>query len=138
MADAETVLATIEASLRSIPNVSFYDGYVPSQVPATGEFIDPYVVLWSGVGDNPPEGPASGEHDSSTLILDFQVTVAAATAQVTRQVARAVADKLVNLRVGTGRVKPNPDGFQQGTPLLDPSAAPARFMLPLPWRLITN
>jgi hypothetical protein len=29
---------------------NFYDGYVPDKVPETDGCIDPYVVLWAGLG----------------------------------------------------------------------------------------
>ena len=118
--------------------VTFYDGQVPEKVPETEGFIDPYVVLWAGVGDNPFEPTACGTHNEDTLVWDFQTTVVAASADTCRAAARAVRSRLVNLTMGTGRVKPNPDGFNQQAPVADNQTTPVRYMLPLQWRLTTN
>lgn len=138
MVDTEPYLAQVVQQLRTIDGLTVYDGYVPAAVPATGEFIDPYLVVWSGLGENPPELPACGTHDSDSVVLDFQVTAVGATAPLTRAVAKAMTQALTNLRVGTGKVRPNPDAFTQAAPVLDPAANPARFMLPVQWRLISN
>lgn len=138
MVDTEPYLAAVVQALQAIDGLTTYDGYVPDDTPATGEFVDPYVVLWAGAGDNPDELPACGTHSTDSVILDFQTTVVAATPGLTRAAARAVNGALTNLRAGTGKVRPNPDGFTQAQPVLDPSVNPARFIMPLPWRLITN
>lgn len=138
MADPVALVATVEAALKTIVGITVYDGYVPSKVPEAGGYILPYVVIWAGTGDNPPEQPACGEHEDDTLIFDFQVTIAAADPNLCRRVEKDVRAKLRNLRAGTGRIKPNPDGFQQQSPILDAQVSPARFMLPKQWRLITN
>lgn len=118
--------------------VGFYDGYVPESVPTTNGYIDPYAVLWAGLGDNPFEPTACGTHNTDTTVWDFQVTVVGPSAEVCRAAAQAVKARLVNLVLGTGRVRPNPDAFNQQAPLLDTQTAPSRFMLPLQWRITTN
>lgn len=118
--------------------LGFYDGYVPERLPETNGYIDPYAVLWSGLGEAPPELPACGTYSEDTLIWDFQITVVGASAEVCRQAAKAVKTRLLNMTIGTGRVRPNPDGFNQQSPVLDTQTTPARFMLPLQMRLITN
>lgn len=136
MADVTTFPALLEAAVPG--DLGFFDGYVPLKVPETDGFIDPYVVLWAGVGDNPFEPTACGTHNTDTLVWDFQTTVVGATAETCRQAASAVRAALVNLPIGTGHVKPNPDGYNQQSPILDTQSSPSRFMLPLQWRITTN
>ena len=122
-----------------VPDISeFYDGFVPEAVPETAGYVDPYVVFWGGLGENPFEPSTCGTHDTSTVVWDFEITVVAASADTCRKAARDVLGQLTNLRVGTGRVRPNPDGFNQQSPIPDYQTTPARFMLPLQLRLITN
>jgi hypothetical protein len=138
VADPSALAATILVALRTIPGITVYDGFVPSSVPMTGSYINPYVVLWLGAGGDPGELTTCGVWDGDTLILDFQTTTVGANPAICRAVDAAVKDKLLNLRVGTGRVRPNPDGFNQQPPILDTQVTPARFMLPRQLRLITN
>jgi len=138
MADPTTFPALIEAAVLEEPGLGFYDGHVPEALPETEGYIDPYVVLWAGLGDNPFEPTACGQHSTDTLIWDFQTTVVAASAEACRSAAWAVRQHLVNLAVGTGTVRPNPDGYNQQAPLLDTQTSPSRFMLPLQWRITTN
>lgn len=116
----------------------FFDGNVPTKVPETSGYIDPYVVLWAGLGDNPFEPTACGTHNTDTLVWDFQTTVVAADADTCRRVGQAVKARLTNLVMGTGQVRPNPDGYNQQSPIQDNQSTPARFMLPLQWRITTN
>jgi len=138
MADIEQLVADVKTALEEIPDVTFKDGYAAEALPETGGYIDPYVILWAGLGDNPPELTACGTQGTDTLIWDFQTTAVGADAGICRSVAKAVAAKLTNLPAGTGKIRRNPDGFNQQTPILDTQTSPARFMLPLQWRLITN
>lgn len=140
MVDPTPLVAAVEAALKTVPGITVYDGHVPSKVPtdSSGQYVLPYVVIWAGTGDNPPEQPSCGTHSEDTLVFDFQTTIVAANPALCRAVNQAVKQKLMNLRAGTGRIKPNPDGFQQQSPILDTQATPARFMLPKQWRLITN
>lgn len=138
MVDPIPLYQAVEAALKAVPGVTVYDGYVPTKVPEAGGHILPYVVNWFGVGANPEEPSACGIHDTDTLILDFQTTIVGANPAICRAVAAPLRAALTNLRVGTGRIKPNPDGFNQQAPILDTTITPARFMLPLHWRLTTN
>lgn len=138
MADIEQCVADVVAALGSVPGITEYDGSVPVKVPETDGYIDPYVVLWAGTGDEPNEQPADGRQAGDSIIWDFQTTAVGATPGICRSVDKAVSAALVNLPVGTGRVRRNPDGFNQQAPILDTQTTPARFMLPRQWRLITN
>lgn len=138
MADPTPFPAAIEAAVLQVPGLGFYDGHVPAAVPETDGFIDPYVVLWAGLGENPAELPTCGTHSDDSLIWDFQTTVVAASADTCRRAAKDVKAQLTNLVLGTGKVRPNPDGFNQQAPILDTQTTPSRFMLPLQWRAITN
>lgn len=138
MVEPNTLTGPVLEALRAIPGITVYDGAVPKSVPETGGYIDPYVVLWAGNPDEPDELPSDGVQDGDSLIWDFQTTAVGATADICRNVDAAVGAKLLNLRVRTGRVRRNPDGFNQQAPILDTQTSPARLMLPRPWRLITN
>ena len=138
MVDPSTLTGPVLAALRAIPGITVYDGLVPNSVPETDGYIDPYVVLWAGTGDEPDEQPADGVQDGDSIVWDFQTTAVGADPSICRAVDNAVQDALRNLRVRTGRVRRNPDGFNQATPILDTQTSPARLMLPRQWRLITN
>lgn len=139
MVEPQNASEVVLAALRTIYGVSgVHDGFVPEKLPETDGFIDPYIVLWGGGGDNPPDLAADGRQNTDTLIWDFQTTAVAATPGLTRQVDQAIRNKLTNLTVGRGRVRRNPDGFNQQAPLQDTQVTPSRFMLPRQWRLITN
>lgn len=139
MVDPADLVAPVGDALRSLPGgAGFYDGYVPESVPETGGYADPYVVLWAGTGDEPGELTACGIQDGDSVIWDFQTTAVGATPDICRSVAREVKLALTNLPVRTGRVRRNPDGYNQQPPILDTQTSPARFMLPQQWRLITN
>ena len=138
MADTTGFPAAIEAAVLQVPDMHFHDGFVPKVLPETGGYVDPYTVLWAGLGDNPPERTSCGTHSRDTTVYDFQTTVVAASADACRRAARLVSAELDNLPLGTGKVHPNPDGFNQQAPILDTQTTPSRFMLPLQWRVITN
>lgn len=138
MVDANDLVTPVAAALETIPDTTFYDGYVPQAVPATGGYPDPYIVLWAGTGDEPDELTACGRQDGDSIIWDFQTTSVGASPEICRAVDSAVTAKLINLPVRTGRVRRNPDGYNQQPPILDTQTTPARFMLPRQWRLITN
>lgn len=138
MVDPEELVTPVAAALKAIPGTSFHDGYVPKALPETGAYVDPYVVLWAGTGDEPDELAACGVQDGDSIIWDFQTTSVGATPAICRAVDRDVTAALTNLPVRTGRVRRNPDGFNQAAPILDTQTSPARFMLPRQWRLITN
>lgn len=138
MVEVSDLVTPVSAALSALPGITFYDGYVPESIPETGGYIDPYIVLWAGIGDNPNDLTACGTQGTDTLIWDFQITVVGADPAICRAVAATAAAALTNLRVRTGKVRRNPDGFDQSVPLMDTQTTPARFMLPLQWRLITN
>lgn len=138
MVDPDALTGPVQDALLAVPGAGFYDGYVPERVPETGGYIDPYIVLWAGTGDAPDELPSDGRQDGDSVIWDFQTTAVGATPAICRAVDAEVTRRLTNLTVRTGRVRRNPDGFNQQSPILDTQTSPARFMLPRQWRLITN
>lgn len=138
MVDPTPFPAIIEGAILASDIDQFFDGYVPEKVTETNGYIDPYVVLWAGMGDNPFEPTACGTHNEDTLIWDFQTTVVGASPEACRSAAKMVKAQLTNLVIRTGKVRPNPDGFNQQSPILDTQATPSRFMLPLQWRITTN
>lgn len=138
MVDVTPLLATIRAALETV-GVPVFDGYVPDELgtDASG-FIRPYIILWAGIGDNPAEPTLNAVHGTDSLILDFQTTAVGPLPGHARTVAGQVKDALTNLPVGTSKVRPNPDGFNQQTPITDTNVNPPRFYLPSQWRLPTN
>ena len=138
MVEPDSLTGPVQAALEAVPGAGFYDGFVPARVPETGGFIDPYVVLWAPNPDEPDELPADGRQDGDSVVWDFQTTAVGATPAICRAVDAEVRRRLTNLPVRTGRVRRNPDGFNQQAPTLDTQTSPARFMLPRQWRLITN
>ena len=138
MVEPNTLTSPVLDALQAVPGITVYDGYVPDRVPETDGYIDPYVVLWAGNPDEPDELPSDGVQAGDSIIWDFQTTAVGATPDICRAVDHAVSGVLTNLRVRTGRVRRNPDGFNQQYPILDTQTSPARHMLPRPWRLITN
>ena len=139
MADVSTFPDILRGAVLAVEGIDqFFDGYVPETVDETDGYIDPYVVLWAGVGENPFEPTACGTLPNDSAVWDFQTTVVTASADTCRQAAQAVKKQLQGLVIGTGKVKPNPDGFNQQAPLLDTQTTPSRFMLALQWRVTTN
>ncbi|MGN7250052.1 hypothetical protein [Arthrobacter sp. SAFR-014] len=138
MVEPAALTGPVMAALETLPGLSAWDGYVPQELPETGGYVDPYVVLWAGTGDEPDELTACGRQDGDSIIWDFQTTSVGATPEICRAVDYAVTGALTNLPVRTGRVRRNPDGYNQQPPILDTQTTPARFMLPRQWRLITN
>lgn len=141
MADPLALQAAILKALRGIPDLNgrVHDGHVPDKIAVdTAGYILPYVVFFGGVGEYLPERNADGTLSPDALIYDFQTTAVGPLPGHAANVARQVRGALLNLRVGTGKVIPNPDGFNQQTPIRDSNVTPARFMLPQQWRLHTN
>lgn len=138
MADTDALMPEVVTVLKTLPGITVYDGIVPKSLPLDGQYIRPYVVLWAGIGGEPEEVTAQGEKSLDSTILDFQTTAVAASAEACRQVARAMKLALANRRLGTGRIRGNPDGFVAANPIPDTSESPTVFMLPIQWRLITN
>lgn len=138
MADVSALAAAVVAAEDEILGVKNFDGYVPAKIPEAGGFILPYFVNWFGTGDNPDEVTTDGNQPTDSLVWDFQITAVASNPAACRAVAIALKQKLTNRRIGKGTLRLNPDGFNQQTPILDTQTTPARFMLPLQWRLITN
>lgn len=138
MVDINALVAQVTALEGEITGTTNYDGHVPTKVPEAGGYILPYFVNWFGTGDSPDEVTSDGQQPMDSLIWDFQITAVASNAAACRSVAQALKQKLRNRRIGKGTLRLNPDGFQQQAPILDTTITPARFMLPIPWRLITD
>lgn len=139
MADPTLYRAQVIAALRQVPGITVYDGHVPKELPEdANHFILPYVVLWAGAGNEIPERDLSARVDTGGLRWEPQTTSVGPTAGHAADVARAVYLQLVNLPLGTHCLLPNPDGFSQSVPQLDPTETPVRFMLPQYWRLDTT
>lgn len=141
--DPYVLYTAIRARLTGITNLggNIFDGYVPTTIPKDPSgFIRPYVVIFAGTGtDLEAERDSTGQVDMGVLDWPFQTTVAAADALSCMRLAHDVRLALANLPVQAGFVKP--DGYSAtggDRPLLDNQVTPARFYMPLMWRLTTT
>lgn len=120
---------------------NIFDGVVPTTLPKDANgFIKPYVVVFAGTGtDIESERDLTGKVDMDILDWPFQTTVVAADAISCMRLAHDVRLALSNLTVLAGRVKP--DAYSttgNDKPQLDNQVTPARFFMPLMWRLTTT
>jgi hypothetical protein len=116
-----------------------FDGAVTKAIPtdASGA-IKPYVVFSAGTGDVVGDEALCGTPSWDAVDWRFQTRCFGPTADHTRRLAWDVTQALTGLRIRDGLVKPDQDSFRVDGPLLDPGVTPARFFLPLSWRLITT
>ncbi len=140
MIDVDALTEQLLTVLRTIPELTVYDNRVPDNVPMSGIYIRPYVVLFSGLGGDLGERERSLSLLADPTVLSWQpqTTVAGPNASSCRQAAQAVTAKLTNLPLGTGWLIPNAEAFQADKPISDTQVTPAREFLPLHWRLITT
>ncbi|MDN4611951.1 hypothetical protein [Arthrobacter burdickii] len=141
MADPVLLKQAVIDALTAIPGLGgrVHDGAL-TKAAATDSagYVLPYVVLFAGIGDNPQETTARGDTPTGALVFDFQTTCVGPGTGQSAGVARDVRTALLNLRIGRGTVRKNPDGFDQPTPVREEGVTPVRYMLPQQWRLITN
>jgi hypothetical protein len=141
VADATTVKTDILAALRALSNVGarVSDGALTKAAPVDAAgYVLPYVILFAGSGDHPDEVLLDGTIGADGRTFDFQTTSVGPAVSHTLAVDAQVQKALINLRVGRGRVRPNPDGFSQRIPIREENITPIRYLLPRQWRLNTN
>jgi hypothetical protein len=116
-----------------------FDTHVPQTLPVdVNGFIKPYVVLFAGaVNDLPEERDLTNLPDMSISDFRFQTTCVGPTGQHARELAHTVRLALSGLAIGAGFIKPDPDAFRTDV-LKDDQVTPARFYMPLMWRLTTT
>lgn len=138
MVDPVALHALILPRLDVLPGSTAYAGQVPTKLPVDGAgYVLPYIVLYAGLGgDVPEERDLSGLVDTDTVDWPFQTTCVGASSTICLALARDVSRALTNLPVGNGFVKPA--GFETPMPLVDNQVTPARYYMPLQWRLLTN
>lgn len=139
--NATQFTAHLETVLKAIPELAgrIYDGYVPSKLPTDGSgYILPYVLIFSGVTADIGDESLCGTVD--TLVHDWapQTNCVGPDPAKARACAQYVQAALTNLRIGNHRLKPDADAFRVAVPIKDDQATPARFFLPLSWRLTTT
>lgn len=141
MADPVLIKQAILAALRSLPNVGtrVHDGALTkaAATDAAG-YVLPYVILFAGTGEHPDEVLLDGTIGADGRTFDFQTTSVGPATTHAIAVDSQVQAALTNLRVGRGRVRPNPDGFTVRYPIREENITPARYLLPRQWRLNTN
>lgn len=142
MADPVALSGEVRSHLLAVPGLTadrLFEGYVPTKLPTDAAgYILPYVVVFYGIGGHPNERTSRGDLPGDALRFDFQTTCVGPSASHAVALARDVRTALLNKRVGTGWIIPNPDGMAQQYPLPDTSITPARFFLPPQWRVTTN
>lgn len=136
------LFAQIKARLDALPGLfpgNVFDSQVPSTLPKDGAgFIRPYVVIFAGTAtDIPEERDLTNLADVGISDFRFQTNCVGATGSHARDVADAVRLAITNLPIGAGFIKPDPDSFRTDV-LPDNQVIPARFYMPLMWRLTTN
>lgn len=140
--DATQLNEQLLATLRKIPGLGgqVFDGDVPTKLPTDGAgYIRPYVVVFSGITtDLPTERDLTRLADTAVHDWSPQTTCVGPTPAHARDVAVAVKAALTNTRVGNHWLLPDTDAFRVSVPIRDNQVTPARFFLPLTWRLTTN
>ena len=130
------------ATLQAVPALAgrVYDGYVPDKLPTDNAgYILPYVVVFSGLStDLEAERDLTGLVDTTVHDWAPQTTCVGPTPGHARNCAQLVQDALTNARIGNHWLKPDNESFRVAVPLIDNQVTPARFFLPLPWRLTTT
>ena len=127
----------ILARLQTAPNLTVFDGEVPSTPPLDGDgAVKPYTVLWGGGGEPLPSSLAWKHED---LDLPFQVTCAGG--DLTRclwalDTARGVLLDQVLIVPGRSLGPIRPDG-NPGPPRLDDDVEPSRHWVPALFRLLS-
>lgn len=123
------------ALLRAIPNMTVFDGDVPTTLPRDGAGrVYPYTVLWPSAGFRPNDiaDDLAGTPDE-TLEWPVQVTVASGDVMWTLGAVRVVRAALAGawLTPRTGRLREEP-----AAPSItrDTDVTPARFYVPLLFR----
>lgn len=139
--DATQFSAELEAKLKAIPALGgrAYDGYVPGKVPTDGAgYVLPYILFFAGIPADIGDPDLTGMTD--TLVHDWapQTNCVGPTPGHARKCAEIVAAALTNTRIGNHRLHVDTDAFRVAVPLKDDQATPARFFLPLSWRLTTT
>jgi len=140
--DVTQLNTELMATLKAIPALGgrIYDGYIPGKLETDASgFIRPYVLLLAGIpADLPAERDLTRLADTTVADWAPQTNCVGPTPTHARSCAQLVAQALTNARIGNHWLLPDPDGFRAATPIQDNQVAPARFYLPLPWRLTTN
>lgn len=139
--DASTYHAQAEALLKAIGSLDgrIHDGYVPDSIPTDGVYILPYVLMFSGTTtDIEEERDLRGLADLSTHDWRMQTNCVGPTPSHARAVAGLIQATLTNARIGNGWLLPDNQAFRTSVPIKDDDVKPARFFLPLSWRLTTT
>jgi hypothetical protein len=136
------LFARVQSQIQGLAHLwpgNVFDTNVPTTLPKDPSgYIRPYVVIFAGAPTDLP-----GERDLTMLtdvdISDFrfQTNCTGPTGNHSRALADQVRLALTNLPIGAGFIKPDPDGFRTDV-IADNQVTPARFYMPLMWRLTTN
>jgi hypothetical protein len=136
------LFARVQAQIQGLAHLwpgNVFDTQVPKTLPTDSSgAIRPYVVTFSGTPtDIPIERSLTQLADLDLADFRFQTNCVGPTGQHARDLADMVRLALTNLPIGAGFVKPDPDGFSSNV-IPDNQVTPARFFMPLMWRLTTT
>ena len=142
MADPVALYRQVRAALLGLEALqgNLHEVQVTRDLPTDSSgFIRPYVLLSGGLGDFlEGERSLTSEVATKAMFWDFQTTCVGASPEHAIACAALVRGLFTNLRIGTGRVRKNPDGFETTAPIPDNTETPVRYMIPLQWRVPTN
>ena len=131
----------MEARLKSLDDVGqrVHESRVLGAVAMNGSIIRPYLLWWSGLGsDLVAERDYTGSMDLSVLDWRCQINCVGSNPGVALAVADQVFTSLANLPVAGGWLKVDENALRSANVMSDTQEVPARFFVPLSWRLITN
>lgn len=142
MVDPNELHAIVFNRLKAISELGgrVHDGYVPDKIATDAAgYVLPYVVVFSGIGsDLPAERDLTMLDDVGVLDWATQTTCVGPAPPQCLGVAQLVRSSLQNLPIGRGWLQTDVEAFRTVTPIRDTTITPARFFLPLRWRLITT
>lgn len=139
--DATQFTAELDAKLKAIAALGgrVYDGYAPSKIPTDpAGYVLPYVLFFTGITADIGDPDLTGMTDTRVHDWAPQTNCVGPTPGHARSCAELVKAALTNTRIGNHRLHIDADAFRVAVPLKDDQAIPARFYLPLSWRLTTT
>lgn len=130
------------AVLRGIPALEgrVHDGEVPDDIDADDwGHVLPYVVLFTGVGrDLAEERDLSRLPTAEVADLTFQTQCVGPSSGHALAAALDVRVHLISLPLGRGWLQPDDRALGALSPIRDTNVTPARWFMPLRWRLVST
>lgn len=132
----------VDTLLKAIPELGgrIHDTYVPDKLPMEPGGVRPlpYVLLASGIATSLGDESLGGRTDLTARDWRAQTNCVGPSPSHAREVAEYVAAMLADARVGKHWLKPDDDAMRTQVPIKDDNVTPARYFMPLFWRLTTT